>query len=223
MTTPYGITKNKANYGYNGWQAEMLYCMPADEVAAFIAGNYLAEYAAALQMAVVEIVDEPWMDDDVIDPDTGLSQSRRVTVHFAIVYLNVAWPDAITQPDYATGTTLKLHASYGGQLQPLAPRSIRPLAGPAPGPNTQFSVYEVLNEFQVEWGRVTDLGSLDFSDILGAVNADDFMGVPAGQLLCPRIPDPQLCTHPQKPLRLDRRRHPQTEINHRQQRHVRVE
>ena len=46
MTTPYGIAKNKATYGYNGWQAEMVYCLAAQDVAAFIAGNYLDEYAA---------------------------------------------------------------------------------------------------------------------------------------------------------------------------------
>ena len=184
MPTPYGIAKNKATYGYNGWHAEMVYCLAAADVPAFIAGNYLDEYAASTQMAVVEIVDEPWMDGDVVAENTGMSQSRRVTVRFAVVYLNVPWPDAITQPDFASGTTLKLHATYGGQLQPLSPRSIRPTTGPVPGPNTQQNIYVALNEFHVEWDRVTDLSSLDFSDYIGAVNSDAFMGVDAGQLLC---------------------------------------
>jgi hypothetical protein len=184
MTTPYGIAKNKATYGYAGWHAEMVYCLPAGEVAAFIAGNYLDEYAASMQMAVVEISDEPWMEGDVVAAGTGLSQSRRVTVRFAIVYLDVPWPDSITRPSYASGTTLKLHANYGGQLQPLAPRAIQPASGPVPGPNTQHSVYIALNEYHVEWDRVQALSSLDFSDLIGAVNSDDFMGVPAGQLLC---------------------------------------
>jgi hypothetical protein len=184
MTTPYGIAKNKATYGYNGWHAEMVYCLPASEVAAFISGNYLDEYAASTQMAVVEILDEPWMEGDVVAANTGVSQSRRVTVRFAIVYLDVPWPESITQPSYASGTTLKLHATYGGQLQPLSPRAHRPVSGPVAGPNTQFSIYVALNEYHVEWGRVTDLDSLDFSDLIGAVNEDDFMGVPAGQLLC---------------------------------------
>ena len=184
MTTPYGIAKNKATYGYNGWQAEMVYCLPAANVAAFISGNYLDEYAASTQMAVVEIIDDPWMEGDVVEPLTGLSQTRRVTVHFAIVYLDVPWPDAISQPSYAGGTTLKLHATYGGQLQPLSPRAHKPAHGPVAGPNTQFSIYVVLNEFHVEWGRVTDLGSLDFNDLIGAVNTDSFMGVSPGQLLC---------------------------------------
>jgi hypothetical protein len=184
MTTPYGIAKNKATYGYNGWHAEMVYCMASSEVAAFIAGNYLDEYAASTQMAVVEIIDEPWMDGDVLDPVTGLSESRRVTVRFAVVYLDVPWPSHITQPGYATGTTLKLHATYGGQLQPIAPRAMRHASGPAAGPNTQISAYVVLNEFHVEWGRVADLDDMDFNDLLGCVNSDEFMGVPAGQLLC---------------------------------------
>jgi hypothetical protein len=184
MTTPYGIAKNKATYGYAGWHAEMVYCLPSSAVAAFIAGNYLDEYAASIKMAVVEIVDEPWMEGDVVAADTGLSQSRRVTVRFAVVYLDVPWPDSITRPDYAYGTTLKLRATYGGQMQPLAPRSIKPPSGPVPSPNTQHSIYVALNEFHVEWDRVTDLSSLDFSDYIGTVNSDDFLGVPAGQLLC---------------------------------------
>ncbi len=183
MTTPYGIAKNKATYGYNGWQAELVNCLAVRDVAAFISGNYLDEYAASANMAVVEIIDEPWMDGDVVDATTGVSESRRVTVRFAIVYLDVPWPDAITRPSYASATTLKLHASYGGYLQPLAPMAIQPASGPVPGPNTQLSLYIVLNEYHVEWGRVTDLSSLDFSDLQGTVNADDFMGVPAGQLL----------------------------------------
>jgi hypothetical protein len=185
MPNATGIIRNKAHYGYQGWDAEMVYALQASEVAAFIASNYLDEYAAANQMAVVDIIDEPWMDGgDVLDPATGISQSRRVTVRFAIVYLDVPWPMAITRPAYAGGTTLKLHATYSGQLLPLAPRAHRPAAGPVAGPNTQFSVYVALNEFHVEWGRVTDLASLDFSDLIGAVNSDTFMGVPAGQLLC---------------------------------------
>ncbi len=200
MTTPYGIAKNKAAYGYHGWTAEMVYCLPSSEVAAFIAGNYLDEYAASTQMAVVEIVDEPWMEGDVVAVDTGVSQNRRVTVRFAIVFLDVPWPTAITRPDYAAGTTLKLHTKYGGQLTPLAPRSHRPSAGPVAGPNTQFSIYEVLNEFHVEWDRVQDMDSLDFSDWIGAVNSDTFLGVPAGQLLCAGATiDPSYVLNPDNP------------------------
>ena len=161
--------------------------MPAAEAAALIAGNYLDEYAASTNMAVVDITDEPWFagdTGDVLDPATGLSESRRVIVKFAIVFLDFPWPTPITRPSYASGTTLKLHATYGGHLQPLAPRSIKPASGPNAGPNTQLSIYEVLNEFHIEWDRVTDLDDLDFSGYIGAVNTDDFLGVPAGQLLC---------------------------------------
>ena len=184
MTTPYGIAKNKATYGYNGWQAEMVYCLPAAEVAAFISGNYLDEYAASTNMAVVEIIDEPWMEGDVIAADTGLSQSRRVTVRFAVVYLDVPWPTHITRPSYTSGTTLKLRARYAGQYQPLPPAAITPASGPVPGPNTQESLYIAIDEYHVEWDRVQDLDDLDFSDLIGAVNSDTFMGCASGQLLC---------------------------------------
>ena len=187
MSSPTGIVRNKAHYSYHGWDAEMIYAMPASAVASFLSSNYLDEYAASVNMAVVDITDEPWFPGDaadVIAPLTGLSQSRRIVVKFAVVYLDVPWPTSIARPDYDTGTTLKLRATYGGHLQPLAPRSIRPAAGPVAGPNTQESVYIALNEFHVEWGRVTDLSGLDFSDLIGAVNSDSFMGVDAGQLLC---------------------------------------
>lgn len=183
MTTPYGLQKSTATYGYNGWTAELVYCLAAADVPAFLASNYLDEIAAATQMAVTEIIDEPWMEGDIVNAE-GYTNSRRITVKYAVVYLAVAWPDAIAQPAYAAGTTLKLHATYGGQLQPLAPRAIASGTGPVPSPNTQHSVYVVLNEYHVEWGRVTDLTSLDFSELIGAVNDDDFLGVPAGQLLC---------------------------------------
>ena len=132
MASASGIVKNKARYSYHGWDAEMVYCLPASAVAAFIASNYLDEYAASLQMAVVEILDDPWMEGDVINATTGLSNNRRLTVRFAVVYLDVPWPDSISQPSYAAGTTLKLRATYGGQLQPLSPRSMRIEERPAP-------------------------------------------------------------------------------------------
>ncbi len=117
------------------------------------------------------------------------------------MYLNVAWPDAITQPSYTTGTTLKLHATFGGQLQPINPRRIKTSSGPRAGPNIQESVYVVLNEYHVEWGRVTDLSSLDFSNYIGSVNEDTFMGVDAGQLLCAGVTlEPGFVLVPGSPL-----------------------
>ena len=181
---PYGIVSNKAEYTYAaGWTAEMVYCLPAAEVAAFIAGNYLDEYLASLNMAVVKITDEPWMEGDVVD-SLGTSQSRRVTLHFAVVYLDVPWPANITRPAYLSGTTLRLTTKYGGQYQPLPPSAIAPATGPTPGPNTQLSVYIALNEYHVEWDRVQSLADLDFTGLIGAVNSDAFMGCPPGTLLC---------------------------------------
>ena len=184
--SPYGITRNKAKFAYTGWDAELMICCPESDAADYLDDYHLAEYAASTNMAVVEMIDEPWFPEnkDVLDPTTGLSDNRRLTFRFAIVYLNVPWPTPITRPDYALGTTLKLHASYGGRLRPLSPRSIQAASGPVPGPNTQFSVYEALNEYHVEWGRVVDLDSLDFTDYIGAVNSDMFMGCDVGHLLC---------------------------------------
>ena len=133
----------------------MVYCLPAADVPAFIAGTYLAEYVASTNMAVVEILDDPWMEKDVIGSQ-GYSNSRRITLKFAVVYLDVPWPAGITRPSYRTGTTLKLHTTYGGQYLPLPPAGIKPAAGPVPGPGTQNPLYIALNEYHVEWDRVEE-------------------------------------------------------------------
>ena len=60
---PYGLVSNKAKYSYaTGWTAEMMYCMAAADVPAFLENMYLAQYAASPNMAVVAIDDEPWME-----------------------------------------------------------------------------------------------------------------------------------------------------------------
>ena len=115
---------------------------------------------------------------------TGYTNSRQITLHFAVVYLNVPWPSNIVQPAYASGTTLKLKTRYAGQYQPIPPSAIQPSTGPTPGPNTQLSQYIALNEYTIEWDRVQDLDSLDFSGLIGAVNSDEFMGCPPGTLFC---------------------------------------
>jgi hypothetical protein len=135
-------------------------------------------------MQVVAISDEPWMEGDVLNPATGYSNSRRVTLHFAIVYLNVPWPASISRPSSAAGTTLKLKTRFGGQYQPLPPAAIQPAAGPVPGPNTQQAVYYALNEYNVEWDRVIAAAVPDFTGYAGAVNSDSFMGCDPGQLFC---------------------------------------
>ncbi len=131
---PYGNISTKARHSYTtGWTAEMVYCLPAADVPAFIAGTYLAEYIAGTKMAVVEILDDPWMEKDVIGSQ-GYSNSRRITLKFAVVYLNVPWPAGITRPSYRTGTTLKLHTTYGGQYLPLPPAGIKPSQARSPVP-----------------------------------------------------------------------------------------
>ena len=194
-------------------------------MAAFIAGNYLDEYAASTQMAVVEIIDEPWMDGDVRRPrHRPLRKAAASPSASLIVYLDVPWPSHITQPGYATGTTLKLHATLRRPMQPLAPGAISPASGPVAGPNTQIAIYVVLNEFHVEWGRVADLDDLDFTDLSGPVNSDEFMGVPRRPIALRRsVIDPILRPHARQPLRLDSRRHAQAEIDHRLHGHLWLE
>ena len=95
------------------------------------------------------------------------------------------WPESIPRPGYASGTTLKLHTSYGGQYQPIPPAAIKPAAGaPAAGPNTQLSQYIALNEYHVQWDRVPAASAPDFTGYAGAVNSDSFMGCDPGQLYC---------------------------------------
>lgn len=184
MAAPYGLVSIHAEYSYAaGWTARMVYCWPASEVAAFLAGNYLDEFADSSYMAVVKITNEPWMEGDVV-LSAGMSQSRRVTLHFAVVYLDVPWPSNITMPDYATGTTLKLHTHYAAEHLPLSGRSLKPASGPAAGPNTQETLVIAMNEYDIEWDRVENVGDLDFDGLVGYVNDDDFLGQPAGTLYC---------------------------------------
>ncbi len=200
INPPYGLVSNKAKYSYaTGWTAEMVYCMAGADVPAFVESMYLAEYAASPSMAVVAVDDEPWMETDVVT-STGYTNSRKITLHFAIVYLDVPWPSNIVQPAYASGTTLKLKTRYAGQYQPIPPSAIQPSTGPTPGPNTQLSQYIALNEYTVEWDRVQDLDSLDFSGYVGAVNSDDFMGCASGTLFCAGAPqEPSFVLNPVNP------------------------
>ena len=185
MSAPYGLVSIRADYSYAaGWMAQMVYCWPESLVAAFISGNYLDEFAASSYMSVVKITDEPWMEGDVVLA-SGMSQSRKVTLHFAVVYLDVPWPTNITRPDYASGTTLKLRVRYASEYMPLKGRSLKPAAGPAPGPDCQEPLLISQNEYDVEWDRVTDVTDLDFDDLVGSVNSDPFMGCASGTLLCP--------------------------------------
>ena len=117
-----------------------------------------------------------------------------------MVYLDVPWPDNITRPDYATGTTLKLHVRYASEYMPLKGRSLKPSTGPAPGMDVQESILICQNEYNVEWDRVEDTSDLDFSDLVGCVNSDDFMGCSAGTLLCAGASqDPSFVLDPSNP------------------------
>jgi hypothetical protein len=181
---PYGLKSIHAEYAYaTGWTAQAVYCLPESLVAAFISGNYLAEFAASTYMAVVRITDEPWMEGDVV-LSTGFSQSRKVTLHFAVVYLDVPWPSNITRPDYASGTTLKLRTHFAAEHLPMSGRSLKPASGPVPSPNSQETLVIAMDEYDIEWDRVEDTSDLDFDGYVGFVNSDEFLGQPAGTLYC---------------------------------------
>ncbi len=201
MTQPYGRVSNKRYLTYaNGWRAEMVYCLAAADVNDFILDNYLDSYVYNDNLAVIEIKDEPWMENDVVDSN-GYSNSRKVTIIFGIVYLDVAWPAPIIRPAYAAGTTLKLKTKYGGQYQPIPPSAVTPSSGPVPGPNTQLAQYICLNEYTIEWDRVQDLDGLDFSEIIGSVNSDSFLGCAPGTLFCAGAPqEPSFVINPDDPL-----------------------
>ena len=197
----YGIVSIHNDYSYAaGWTARMVYCLAATDVASFIEANYLAEYTASTTMAVVRITDEPWMEGDVV-LSAGTSQSRRVTLHFGIVYLDVPWPSQLTRPHYATGTTLKLHTNYASEYMPLRGRSLKPTAGPAPGPDTQEALVICQDEYRIEWDRVQDLADLDFDGYVGYVNESDFLQEgDAGTLLIVGAPqEPSYVLNPSNP------------------------
>ena len=203
MTAPYGQCTIRAKYGYvTGWTATIESCLRATNVAPYIAAHYLDQYVASTKMAVVEITDEPWFAnpaEDQVDAN-GYSQSRRVTQHFGIVYLNVPWPDNIPRPNYTIGTTLKLHTNYASEYMPLKGRSLKPSSGPAPGSDVQETILITQNEYRVEWDRVQDLSQLDFSGYVGYVNQTEFMGCEPETLLCMAAPqEPSFVLDPSNP------------------------
>jgi hypothetical protein len=204
MSTPYGLVSQKRTFSYSaGWQAEQVFCLPfagefsiaggtnVDGVYAgvddFIASNSLVFYPGSDLLQVTQIQDEPWMDEDVVY-EAGMSVSRKVTFTYAIVYLDVPWPSNIIQPGYLAGSTLKLKTKYAGQYMTIPPAAIDAGAGPAADPQTQATQFIALNEYEVEWDRVQNLDDLDFSELIGCVNSDTFMGSVAGTILCEGAP-----------------------------------
>ena len=205
MPQTYGLKSQERTWSYaNGWQAEQVFCLPflggfviagtsnVDGVYTgvddFITTNYLAFFPGSTLLQVTSIKDEPWMDNDVI-LSNGMSQSRKVTFSYQVVYLNVAWPDNINQPDFASGTTLKLKTRYSAQHILLPPSAVQPSGGgPAAGPGSRPTVLCCLTDYEITWDRVQDLGDLDFSDLVGCVNTSDFFASgDAKTILCEGI------------------------------------
>jgi hypothetical protein len=202
MTTPYGLASMKRTLSYaNGWAAEMVYCLPSNQVIAHIAANYLLAFPGTTNLHVSQIVDEPWMDGDCVD-STGMSDSRKLTYSFALDYLDVPWPSLITRPAYLEGTTLRLEARFSGQFLTLPARALQsgssytpstnpdgspyvgpPITPPPPPPNSNNRILIPLIDYLVEWDRVQDLSALDWDGEIGYVNATTFLGCEPETLL----------------------------------------
>jgi hypothetical protein len=202
MPLPYGLVSIKRTLSYaNGWAAEMVYCIAQADVDAHIAGNYLSAYPGSDYLHVAEITDEPWMDHDIVQA-SGMSIARKLTYRFALDYQAVPWPDNIPQPDYTSGTTLRLEARFSGQFLTLPARALQssgtytptsnpdgspydgpPITPPPPPPNSNNRVLIPLVDYVVEWDRVQDLSTLDFDGVIGFVNESEFMGCEAETLL----------------------------------------
>ena len=195
MPTPFGLVSMKRTLSYaNGWAAEMVYCLAQSDVDAHIAANYLNDYPGTDGLSVAQIIDEPWMDGDVVQP-SGMSNARKLTYSFALDYIDVPWPDSIPRPSYLAGTTLRLEARFSGQFLTLPARALQssgsytptsnsdgspytgpPITPPPPPPNSNNRVLIPLIDYLVEWDRVQDLSALDWDGQIGCVNQAEFMG-----------------------------------------------
>jgi len=205
MPQTYGVKSQTRTWSYaNGWQAEQVFCLPFlggfsisgtsnvdgtyTGVDNFITSNYAVFFPGSDLLQVTHIKDEPWMEHDVVLSD-GMSQSRKVTFSYSIVYLDVPWPDNINQPDFAAGTTLKLRTRYAAQHILLPPSAITPASGPNAGPGSRPTLLCCLTDYEITWDRVQDLGDLDFNDLIGRVNDSDFFTAgDAGTILCEGAP-----------------------------------
>jgi hypothetical protein len=199
---PYGLVSIKRTLSYaNGWAGEMVYCLPLGDVDAHIAVHCLDKYPGASYLSVVQILDEPWMEGDVVQA-SGMSQSRKVTYSFALDYLAVPWPNQITRPSYIAGTTLRLEMRFSGQFLTLPARALQasgtytptsnpdgspyvgpPIAPPPPPPNSNNRILIPLVDYLVEWDRVQDLSALSWDGEIGYVNQNDFLGCEPETLL----------------------------------------
>ena len=192
------IVSMKRTLSYaNGWAAEIVYKIAAADVPAHVAAHYLDTYPGASGLTVAQIDDEPWMEGDVVQ-SSGLSQTRKLSYHFALAYLDVPWPDAIPRPGYAAGTTLRLSVRFSGQYVTLPNHALKSTTTYTPSSNPDGSPYTggpiekpvdaaatatllvPILDYLVEWDRVTDLSALDFSAYVGQVNSSSFMGCDAG-------------------------------------------
>ncbi len=202
MPPPFGLVSMKRTLSYaNGWQGEMVYCLPQGEVDAHVAANYLDAYPGDAYLHVAQINDEPWMEGDVVQP-SGMSNARKLTYSFALDYLAVPWPDQIVQPSYLSGTTLRLETKLSGQFLTLPARAFQsggtfasatnpdgspyagpPITPPPPPPNSNNRLLIPLIDFLVEWDRVQDMSVLDWDAEIGCVNESEFMGCEPETLL----------------------------------------
>lgn len=188
----------------NGWAATAVLLGEVADAEAWIANNYNKPFPGNSYLYPVQIDDEPWMENDKVY-STGLSRARKLTVTYGLLYYDVAWPQNISKPSYARGTTLKLRTRFSGQFLTLPakavtvsktdpnwvshikdPKTGRMISAPAPAPlkvNANSRILIPLVDFVIEWDQVQSTSSMDYSYAEGKVNSGDFLGCDAGTLL----------------------------------------
>jgi hypothetical protein len=200
---PRGIVSRKRKWSYaSGWTGEIIVCLKQEDVASCIEANWNSTYPEVAgdddsaagpdaPLSVIDIAEEAWMEGDVVQSDAdskdgtgGLTNNRKLTFTFGLTYLKVPWPDAYKQPYYAPGTTLKLDIKNSGQFLTIPARcfQIKGFSSTMPQ-GMDGRLYIPLTDFNIEWDRVTDLGSLDFTPYVGKVNQNTFMSCEPETLL----------------------------------------
>ena len=153
----------------------MVYCLPATEVASFIEANYLAEYTASIEDGrrshhgrALDGGRRRALGRHLADPPRHAPFRNRLPRR---ALARDTSPGPTTPPARRSSST----SNYASEYMPLRGRSLKPTAGPAPGPDTQEALVICQDEYRIEWDRVQDLADLDFDGYVGYVNEYDFL------------------------------------------------
>lgn len=201
------IVSLKRDLSYaNGWGGTMVGIGNVDAVMGWIGAEYLADWPGVSGLSPSQITDEPWMEGDVVGVD-GYSQARKLTVNYALDYLDVAWPGNIPRPVYGMGTTLKLKvkssgrwATYNGPAVQVLNSDGTPNTNSPTDQNTKINKYFALRDYTIEWDRVQNLDAMEFDPYISCVNSDSFLGCSPGTLLLESADvDPSFVLNPYNP------------------------